>query len=60
MDIIKSTSIYQGWLRAQLQDEFVEKDWARKYEKMSDGPFPFLPDWIAVHPKKEKKKAKAK
>lgn len=42
MDIVKSTSIYEGWLRAQLQAEFVEKDWARKYEKMSDGPFPFL------------------
>lgn len=42
MDIIKSTAIYEGWLRAQLQDEFAEKDWKRKYEKMSDGPFPFL------------------
>src|SRR5436305_4739014 len=42
MDIVESTAAYEGWLRAQLGDEVVEKDIETKHAKMAEGPFPFL------------------
>jgi hypothetical protein len=33
---------YEKWLRSELNGNVVEKDLARKWQKMSAGPFPFL------------------
>jgi hypothetical protein len=42
MKIVESTAAYEGWLRAQLGNEVVEKDIGTKHAKMALGPFPFL------------------
>ena len=41
-DIFESIRRYEDWLRAQLGDELVEKDLARKREKMEKNAFVFL------------------
>src|SRR5262245_20684828 len=33
---------YDRWLRTQLDGDIVESDLRAKWDKMSDGPFPFL------------------
>jgi hypothetical protein len=42
MNIIESTAAYEDWLRAQLDNEVVERDIDIKHAKMAGGPFPFL------------------
>ena len=42
LSIIESTKEYEEWLRAQLDNEIVEPDLARKHEKMAESAFPFL------------------
>lgn len=42
MNIHKSTSAYESWLRAQLLGAMIDKDLDEKHEKMSNSAFVFL------------------
>src|SRR6195256_3432217 len=42
MPIRGANQAYEKWLGAQLGDELVEDDLARKQKKMADSPFGFL------------------
>jgi len=41
-DIRQANAEYETWLRAELDGDIVEADLARKHDKMSEAPFPFL------------------
>ena len=41
-NIRQSVATYESWLRKELGRELVEKDLARKHEKMAASPFYFL------------------
>ena len=40
--IKQSVRAYESWMRKELGREMVEKDLARKHEKMAESPFVFL------------------
>jgi Uncharacterized protein conserved in bacteria (DUF2252) len=40
--IKQANEAYERWLRAQLDGDIVESDLCEKWDKMADGPFPFL------------------
>jgi hypothetical protein len=40
--IKQANEAYEGWLRKQLDGEIVESDLREKWDKMAEGPFPFL------------------
>jgi hypothetical protein len=42
MDIRKSTTEYEAWLRNELAGDLVEKDLEKKHDKMKDSAFVFL------------------
>jgi uncharacterized protein (DUF2252 family) len=42
MDIVRSTSAYERWLKAQLHGDIVPKDIDRKHRRMGREPFEFL------------------
>ena len=42
MDVRESTIKYEAWLRNELAGDLVEKDLAKKHDKMKDSAFVFL------------------
>ena len=40
--IKQANKAYERWLRTQLDGDIVESDLHEKWDKMAEGPFPFL------------------